>query len=121
MKKLIGNKGVTLVALLVTIIILLILAAVSIAIIQKSDILFYANDASYKYTDSKVNEQGTLNEYSNYMTLEDKDKEDDKNSNNSEKENNVNTNAQVNNAIIQNSNNSSTDVPGIELPIIPIP
>ena len=61
------EKGITLIALIITIVVLLILAAVAIAAIQNENILAHANNAAVKYNDSVTNEQGTLGEYENFL------------------------------------------------------
>jgi len=63
MKKTKMEKGITLVALIITIVILLILAAVAIAAIQNENILSHANNAAVKYNSSVDNEQGILGGY----------------------------------------------------------
>ena len=67
MKRTKNNKGITLVALIITIVILLILAVVSINAIQNDGILEYAENAKTSYTQGQVNEQGTLKGYLNYL------------------------------------------------------
>jgi len=57
------EKGITLVALIITIVILLILAAVAIAAIQNENILSHANNAAIKYNSSVDREQGILGGY----------------------------------------------------------
>lgn len=55
-----NQKGITLVALIITIIVMLILVAVSVAFIINSDILGTAKDAGDKYTE-KQSDEGSLN------------------------------------------------------------
>ena len=50
------QRGITLVALIVTIIILVILAAVSVMIVTQYGIMESAEEASAKYTEAQVNE-----------------------------------------------------------------
>ena len=57
MKKTKLDKGITLVALIITIVILLILAVTTIAAIQKNDIIKYANDASSEHVIGQEKEQ----------------------------------------------------------------
>ena len=53
-----ANKGITLIALVITIIVLLILAAVSIATLTgQNGILTQANNAKTKTTEAQVNEE----------------------------------------------------------------
>jgi len=67
MKKTKMEKGITLVALIITIVVLLILAAVAIAAIQNENILSHANNAAVKYNQAVQNEQDTLGGYLNYL------------------------------------------------------
>ena len=57
MKKIKLEKGITLIALIITIVVLLILAATAIAAIQGSDIIKYANDASSEHIIGQEKEQ----------------------------------------------------------------
>jgi len=57
------QKGITLVALIITIVILIILAVVSIGIISKEEIFRQAEDATIKYNESVPKEQNTLAGY----------------------------------------------------------
>jgi competence protein ComGC len=57
------EKGITLVALIITIVILLILAVVSINAIQNDGILEYAENAKFSYAQSQANEQILLDSY----------------------------------------------------------
>jgi len=61
------NKGITLIALVITIVVLLILAAVAIAAIQNENILSHANNAAVKYNQAVQNEQDTLGGYLNFL------------------------------------------------------
>lgn len=63
-----GQKGITLVALIITIIVLLILAVVTIAAVSDTGIFGHAHDAVNKYNDAQVNEQETINYYNSYIT-----------------------------------------------------
>ena len=67
MKKSGTQKGITLVALIITIVILLILAAVAIDAIQNENILSHAKNAATKYNQAVQNEQERLDEYLNYL------------------------------------------------------
>jgi len=67
MKNFRKEKGITLVALIITIVILLILAAVAIAAIQNENILSHANNAALKYNQVVQNEQDILGGYLNYL------------------------------------------------------
>ncbi len=62
-----AEKGITLVALVITIIVLLILAMVSIALVMNTGIINHANNAVTKYNDAQVNEQQQLNAMENWM------------------------------------------------------
>jgi len=67
MKKTKMEKGITLVALIITIVILLILAAVAISSITNDGILRYATNAAKDYNQAVANEQGILGYYENYL------------------------------------------------------
>jgi len=67
MKKFRKEKGITLVALIITIVILLILAAVAIAAIQNENILSHANNAALKYNQAVQNEQDILGGYLDFL------------------------------------------------------
>lgn len=60
-EKLKNNKGITLVALVITIIILLILAMVSISLVMNTRIINHANNAVTSYKEAEENEQKQLN------------------------------------------------------------
>ncbi len=55
------EKGITLVALIITIIVLVILAAVSIAAVYNSQIVNYAVNGAQNYSQEAVNENKILN------------------------------------------------------------
>ena len=57
------QKGITLVALIITIVVLLILAVVSIDSIQNEGIMIQAQNAADTWNESHSNEQGTLGGY----------------------------------------------------------
>lgn len=59
------QKGITLVALVITIIILLILAGISIATLQNTDLFGQAQRAANETKNAAANEANILNEYSN--------------------------------------------------------
>ena len=63
-----GQKGITLVALIITIIVLLILAVVTIAAVSDQGIFGHAHKAVNSYNDAQVNEQETINYYNGYIT-----------------------------------------------------
>lgn len=67
MKKLKMEKGITLVALLVTIVILIILAVVAITTIMNTDILGYADKSVDTYQEGKDNEATQMQGYENYL------------------------------------------------------
>ena len=57
------NKGITLVALVITIIILLILATISIQALTQTGLFQKANEAKEKMQNAEENQAKTLNEY----------------------------------------------------------
>ena len=63
MKKNKTEKGITLVALIITIIVLLILAVVVIGVVTGDGILFHAKDASTKYAEKAEEENSTIQGY----------------------------------------------------------
>ena len=63
--KLKQEKGITMMALVVTIIILLILAGISIATLQQTNLFGQAQRAGNETKNAAANESNTLNEYSN--------------------------------------------------------
>ena len=63
MKKTKTEKGITLVALIITIIVLLILAVVAIGVVTGDGILFHAKDASTKYAEKAEEENSTIQGY----------------------------------------------------------
>ena len=67
-----GEKGITLVALVITIIVLIILAAVSISAVTTFNIPGNAQTAANNYRDNAIVENSTLEDYnstiSNYIT-----------------------------------------------------
>ena len=62
-----AQKGITLIALIITIVVLLILAAVAISNIQNDGILKYAQNASSDYNKAIRDEQSILDEYLSYI------------------------------------------------------
>lgn len=62
-----AEKGITLVALVITIIVLLILAMVSISIVSKHDIINYANNAVTGYNEAQTKENTALDEAAKEM------------------------------------------------------
>ena len=62
-----GQKGITLIALIITIIVLLILALVTIGAVENSNIINYAQNASEDYTDGAIQEQEQLNSVENLI------------------------------------------------------
>ena len=60
MNKLKKEKGITLVALIITIVVLLILAAVAIGAVKNSDIIAYAQNAADSYETEKGKENETI-------------------------------------------------------------
>ena len=61
------QKGITLVALIITIIVLLILAMVSISLVMNGGIISRANNAVNNYASAEANEQGQLNAAETWM------------------------------------------------------
>ena len=61
------QKGITLVALIITIIVLLILAMVSISLVLNGGIIDRANNAVRNYHASEVNEQEQINAANQWM------------------------------------------------------
>ncbi|MCI8617690.1 MAG: hypothetical protein HFJ60_05590 [Clostridia bacterium] len=61
------NKGITLVALVITIIILLILAGISISALTGSGLFQKAGDAKNSYEEAERRENSILGEYENYI------------------------------------------------------
>ena len=67
MKKTKMEKGITLIALIITIVVLLILAAVAINSIQNDGILHYATNAASSWNQAQKNEQTLLDGYLEYL------------------------------------------------------
>ena len=68
MRKLKAQEGITLVALIITIVVLLILAVVSIGAVKDSDIMVHAQDAAGGYEQAKANELVIMqNSYENII------------------------------------------------------
>ena len=67
MKKTRMEKGITLIALIITIVVLLILASVAISSIQENGILSYAQNAKNKWEQAISNEQALLNSYMDFL------------------------------------------------------
>ena len=61
------QNGITLVALILTIVVLIILAAVSINGIQNTEIVSHAVNAGTKYNGAQTNEQTTIDNYLSYL------------------------------------------------------
>ena len=66
------NGGITLIALVITIIILIILAGVSILAINKSNMFSKAKHATQEYQNTEQKEKNTLNEYEKAISNENK-------------------------------------------------
>lgn len=62
-----AEKGITLVALVITIIVLLILAMVSISIISQHDIINHANNAVTRYNEAQTQENSQLRQAADEM------------------------------------------------------
>ena len=67
MKKIKKEKGITLVALIITIVVLLILAAVAIGSVKNSDIISHSKNASSKYEQEKGIENNTISGMENLI------------------------------------------------------
>ena len=63
MNKLRKEEGITLIALIITIVVLLILAAVAIGTLDKSNIIVQSQEASEEYDKAKDNEIDTMTKY----------------------------------------------------------
>lgn len=63
MKKTKIQKGITLIALIITVVLLLILAAVTIGSIKENDLIGYAQNATEEYEEKQNEEQGKVAEY----------------------------------------------------------
>ena len=67
MKKTVDQKGITLLALIITVIVLLILAVVTISAIKNDGIMQHAQNAKNKYMTNKDKEEYTLDYYELYV------------------------------------------------------
>jgi len=67
MKRTKEQKGITLIALIITIVVLLILATVAISSIQNDGILHYATNAADSWNKAQVNEAATIQNYLDYL------------------------------------------------------
>ena len=61
------EKGITLIALIITIVVLLVLAAVAISSIKNDGIISKAQDVTNKYNEAQTSEKNMLDEYLNYL------------------------------------------------------
>ena len=61
------QKGITLIALIITIVVLLILAVVTIGAIKNDSIISYADNSTEKYKDAQTKEEETLGYYESYL------------------------------------------------------
>jgi len=61
------EKGITLVALLITIVVLVILAVVAIKEITNNNIILYADSAAYKFKTEQENENIVIGQYDDYL------------------------------------------------------
>ena len=66
MKNLRKEKGITLIALIITVVVLLILAVVSISTIQNHGIIEHANSTTTKYEEEADKEKDTLQSYEKF-------------------------------------------------------
>ena len=69
MKRTKMQNGITLIALIITIIMLLILAVVTIGSIKNSNIITYAQNAATDYNGAKVDEESTIDGYESLIEL----------------------------------------------------
>ena len=71
MQKLKSKKGITLIALIVTIVVLLLLATVTIGAVKESNIVGYAKNAAILYNQKQTEEEKKIVEiqsnYGNYL------------------------------------------------------
>ena len=67
MKRTKTQKGITLIALIITIVTLLILASVAISSIQNDGILSYTENVANKYNQAQRDEQSVLDQYLGYL------------------------------------------------------
>ena len=67
MKKTKEQKGITLIALIITIVILLILASVAVSSIQNDGILSYTENVVNQYNQSQRDEQSVIDKYLGYL------------------------------------------------------
>ena len=67
MRKTKTERAITLVALIITIVVLLVLATVAINSVVNDGIISHAGNATNKYNESVANEQNMLGEYLNYL------------------------------------------------------
>jgi len=68
-----GQKGITLVALIITIIVLLILAVVTIAAVSNDGIINYAKNAQQDYNKAQTDENTALANYLQFLKNEEAD------------------------------------------------
>lgn len=76
MKKLKSQKGITLIALIITIVVLLIIAGVAIGTLQESNIIGQAQNAAGKYNSAKKNEVDVLDNYEGILKKYENSEED---------------------------------------------
>ncbi len=67
MKNIRENKGITLIALIITIIVLLILAAVTISAVNEGNLFSHANNAATAYSEAATEENTMISRYLEYM------------------------------------------------------
>lgn len=70
-----GQKGITLIVLVITIVVLLILSAVAIGTLSRDNIINRARSASSQYEDASNNEENILSEYERAMHIDESDDE----------------------------------------------
>ena len=63
MNKIKFQKGITLIALIITVVLLIILAAVTIGSVKETDVIGYAQNAAEEYEEKQAEEQGKVTEY----------------------------------------------------------
>ena len=65
-----GQKGITLVALIITIIVLLILAVVTIAAVSGDGIIDHAKNSASAYNQAQIDENQILSNYTTYLNTQ---------------------------------------------------
>ncbi len=74
------DKGITLVALIITIIVLLILAVVTISAVNEGSLFLHANNAATAYSEKASEENALITDYSKELSKYDVGSKDDESS-----------------------------------------